>query len=146
MSKCDTKMSEIECDRKIQHDLASAIRKNPKDCSFEPDWRPTNSRDHTLHVSEANGNGIVIVIDGKTYTLHNSACQGRDCSRWKPEVGMDYPATIIDRPKYLNTCLRRELPARRRVRIGFGKMKQETLPYGVSHTPEFEVGYSIPAN
>jgi hypothetical protein len=146
MAECDAKMSESECDRKIQQDLASAIRENPKECSFEPDWRPTHVRYRTLHVNEVNGATMAIAIDGKAYTLRNSACQGHDCSRWKPEVGMGYSATIIDRPKYINPCLHRELPARRELWIDFGKMKQETLPQGIFRTPEFEVSYSVTAD
>jgi hypothetical protein len=146
MNECDPEMSESQCDRKIQRDLATAIRENPKECSFEPDWRPTHSRDTTLHVTGANGAMIIIAIEGKTYTLRNSECHGRDCSRWKPQVGMDYSVAIIDRPKYVNNCLHKELPARRQVWIGFGKIKQKTLSYGVSRTSEFEIGYSVPAN
>ena len=154
MNECAPKMSESECDRKIQRDLASAIRSKAKECSFEPDWRPTNLKDSTLHVSGIDRTTILVAIDGKNYTLQaddyrNSACQemaARDCSRWKPEVGMDYSAVITNKPKYLNDCLHKELPAKREVCIGFGKMKQETLPHGVSRTPEFEVCYSVPAN
>jgi len=154
MDECGSEMTESECDSKIQRDLASAIHKGKEGCSFEPDWRPTHLAERTLSVSEVNGTTTVIAIDGKNYTLQigdyrNSACQeqrGRDCSRWKPELGKEYPVTIIDRPRYLNTCLNRELPAKRTLCIGFGQIKQETLPYGVSRTPQLEVCYGVPVS
>jgi hypothetical protein len=147
-------MSESECDRKTQRDLASAISNNTKACHFEPDWRPTNIKERTLHVSDVNRTIIVIAIEGKNYTLladdyRNSACRdfwGRDCSPWKPEVDRNYPATVINEPRYVNVCLQRVLPAKREVCIGFGKMKQETLPYGVSRTSEFTVCYGLPTD
>jgi hypothetical protein len=105
-NECDAKMSESECDRKIQRDLASAIRENPKECSFEPDWRPTHVRYRTLHVNEVNGSTMVIAIDGKAYTLRNSACEGHDCSRWKPQVGYGQLARLIMRANFVAQPLR----------------------------------------
>jgi len=152
--ECDQQMSESECDQKIKRDLASAIRDNPKACSFEPTWRPTNIRDSTLHVSKADRAIVIVLIDGKSYALQPayyrySVCQGsagRGCPRWNPEVGKDYPVTITNSPEYLNGCLERMLPARREMCIGFGKINYETHPYGTSRTPEFEDCYSLPAN
>lgn len=154
MNECDPKMSESECDRKIQRDLALAIRTNANECHFEPDWRPTNLKESTLHVSKINREAVAVAVDGKNYTLQigdyrDSVCQekaGHGCSRWMPVVGMDYYAVITNKSKYFNGCLHKELPAQREVCIGFGKMKQETFRYGVVRTPEFEVCYSVPAN
>jgi hypothetical protein len=146
ISECGPGMSQSECDRKIERDLGSAIRNKAKGCRFEPDWRPTNLKERTLHLSEVDGSTIVIALDGHSYVLRESACEdrkGQSCSQWKPEVGADYHATITDRPEYLNDCLHRVLPAEREVCIGFGKEKQETLAYGVSRTPEHEVCYSV---
>jgi hypothetical protein len=145
INECDPGISQGECDRKIQRDLDSAIRSKLKGCQFEPDWRPTHLAERTLHLSEVNGSTIVIAIDGRSLALQNRACEDRrdqSCSQWKPEAGTDYDATITDRPEFLNGCLHRVLPAEREVCIGFDKIKEEKLPYGVSRKPEHEVCYS----
>lgn len=146
INECDPRISQRECERKIQRDLGSAIRSKAKGCQFEPDWRLTHLAERTLHLSEVNGSTIVIVIDGRSYALQNSACEDRgnqSCSQWKPEAGRDYDATVTDRPEFLNGCLHRVLPAEREVCIGFGKIKEERLPYGFSRTPKYEVCYSV---
>ena len=113
----------------------------PAVCLFEPDWRPTNFHDGTLQVSEVNRTIVTVAIDGTHYTLDERACEGRDCSRWTPEVGAYYPATITDEPKYTPGCLKtpagwaendlhKELPAKRTLCIGFGKMKLEKFQFG----------------
>jgi len=147
VNECTSKMSVSECDSKIERDLASAVRNKEEGCLFEPDWRPTNVWGHqTGHLSAAvPSSAIVIAIGEKHFTLHTNACQGQFCSRWKPEVGKDYFVEITHQPEYLNSCLHRVLPARFDVCVDFGRMKQETLPYGVSYTPEFQVCYSVSA-
>jgi hypothetical protein len=159
LNECDPKMSESECNRKIEHDLdstiSSAVKNGQRKCTFEPTWRPTHSKETTLQVSEFDPTTttIVVVVDGIKYTLRvgdyrYSVCQelgGRNCPRWKPEVGVDHYAMITNEPTYINDCLHRVLPAKRKVCIGFGKIKQETHPYGDTRTPEFEDCYSVPA-
>jgi hypothetical protein len=138
--------------------------KIPAACLFEPDWRPTNSYDSTLHVNKINTHSVDITIAisryvapekvHKNYTLDNGACHG-DCSRWTPKVGADYPITVEEQVKYIPSCLKTsagwaencahtELPANREVSVGFGKMKQETFRYGTTSTFEFYVSYSLP--
>jgi hypothetical protein len=146
INECTPEMSESECDNKIESDLAFAVRNKKEGCLFEPKWRPTNlSGSRTIHLDAVYESSFVVAIDGKEYILQNNDCEGQSCSRWKPEVGRDYYAEITDQPKYLNTCLHRILPARRVVCIGFGKMTEETFPYGVSRTPEFDICYSASA-
>ena len=146
IDECTIQMNENVCDSRIERDLAAAIRNRTKGCLFEPTWRPTNvSGSRSIHLDAVHESSFVVALDGKDYTLQNGDCGGQFCSRWKPETGKDYYAEITDQPKYLNTCLHRVLPARRVVCIGFGKMTEETLSYGVSRTPEFEVCYSVSA-
>lgn len=146
MNECTSAMSESDCDSKIERDLALAIRNKGKECLFEPDWRPTHVwGDQSGHLSEVHSSASIIAIGGRHFTLQNSACQGQFCSRWKPEVGKDYFVEITDQPEYLNSCLHRVLPAKFDVCVDFGKMTQETLPYGVSRTPEFQVCYNVSA-
>jgi hypothetical protein len=149
INECTPNMSESECDRKIERDLALAVRNKTKGCLFEPTWRPTHFAEATIHVSEVNDSTIFILIGEKHYAFRNSACQDQggnsSCSQWKPKVGMDYHGSVTDQPEYLNDCLHRVLPARRDVCIDFGKTKQETFWYGVSSTSEFEVCYSVSA-
>src|SRR5260370_13322109 len=139
MNECTSMMSESECDSKIERDLALAVRNKVKGCLFEPDLRPTNVRGHqTGHLSEVRSSAIVIAVEEKHFTLQTSACQGRFCTKWKPEVGKDYFVEITHQPEYLNSCLHLVLPAKLDVCVDFGRMAQETLPYGVSYTPEFQ--------
>ena len=146
MNECTSTLSESDCDSKIERDLALAIRNKHKGCLFEPDWRPTNVwGDQTGHLSEVYSSASIIAIGGRRFTLQKSACQGQFCSGWKPEVGKDYLVEITDQPEYLNSCLHRILPAKFDVCVDFGRMTQETLPYGVSRTPEFQVCYSVSA-
>lgn len=143
VNECEPKMSQSDCDRKIQRDLASAISANAKSCSFEPDWRPTHIKDSILHVSKVTDTRILAVIDGQNYVLQaddsrNSDCRevtGRDCSQWKPETGMNYPTVIVNNPKYFNNCLHKDLPARREVCVSFSRKKQGALPLA-SPTPQ----------
>lgn len=151
-NECSPEMSESECEDKIERDLASAIRNNPSECTFEPDWRPTHLSEHTLRVMKVNHTLVLVVIAGKNYNLEADSLgddncqekQGHNCPRWTPETGRVYLATIIDRPEYLNDCLHRMLPARRTLCVGFGKIKKEVFKYGVTRTPEFETCHSIP--
>lgn len=125
-------------------------------CRFEPDWRPTNVHDGTLQVSDVNRTIATVAIDGTHYTLENSACEGRDCSRWTPKVDAYYPATITDELKYTPSCLKtpagwvendlhKELPAKRKLCISFGKMKVEKFQFGANRTSEFGICYDVPA-
>jgi hypothetical protein len=138
-------MSGSECDSKIQKDLKIAIRDNAtRECRFEPDWRPTHSSaDRPLHIEEVLHSEIIVAIDGKGYRLRNSVCQG-DCSVWHPEAGRDYSVSITYQPKYLNACLRKMLPARRDVCVGFGATKK--VAHADSTPSEFTVCYSVPGN
>jgi hypothetical protein len=152
LNECDSKMSESACDSKIQQDLAVAIRNNPQECHYEPSWRPSSSKERTLHVNKVNGATVTVFVDGEIHNFKlgahgDDACRDsgkNDCSHWQPEVGRDYPATISNQPTYLNSCLHRVLRAKREVCIGFGQLKEETLPYGVSRTAEFTACYSLP--
>jgi hypothetical protein len=133
-------------------------------CLFEPDWRPTNSYDSILHVNRINAHSVDITIaisrravagkKNKGYILDKEACQG-DCSQWTPKVGADYTTTVQEQVKYIPSCVKtsagwvkncdhKDLPAIREVRIGFGKMKQETFRYGTTSTFEFYVSYVLP--
>jgi hypothetical protein len=150
--ECDDKMAEAACDSKTQRDLRAAIKNNPKECSYEPDWRPTNSEESTLHVEQLSGETALISFNGETLSIHtddssDNACrgsEGKGCSLWKPEVGKDYPATMTSQPEYLNGCLHRVLRPKREVCIGSGKIVEEKLPHGVSRTAEFTTCYSLP--
>jgi len=154
LDECDSKMTESACDSKIRHDLAIAIRNNPKECLFEPDWRPTSLKESALHVSKVDSATVQTVIEGKQYSLnlegyHDDTCRNSERSRcpyWRPKAGQDYPATVRDQPTYLNSCLHKLLRAKREVCVGFGKLKEEVFPYGISRTSEFNVCYGLPTS
>jgi hypothetical protein len=143
--ECSPTMNEGECDRQTEHDLMERVQRKDEKCHFEPGWRPTNLRDRALHVTGISSGDFSFTVDGKSYCLVKTACRG-DCSHWKPEVRKDYISTITNQSKYLNGCLQRYLPAKRAACIRFGKLKSETLPYGVSTSSQFEVCYSLPTH
>jgi hypothetical protein len=145
MDECGPTMNEGECDRQTEHDLMERVQRKDEKCLFEPDWRPTNLRDRTLHVIGISPGEFSFTVDGKSYRYAKTACGG-DCSHWNPEVGKDYLSTITNQSKYLNGCLQRYLPARRYVCISFGKLKREKLPQGVFTSSPFEVCYSLPTD
>src|ERR1700736_1967274 len=91
LDECDSKMTESACDSKIRHDLAIAIRNNPKECLFEPDWRPTSLKESALHVSKVDSATVQTVIEGKQYSLnlegyHDDTCRNSErsqCPHWR---------------------------------------------------------------
>jgi hypothetical protein len=104
--------------------IVIGVAQDNRACLFEPDWRPTNVRWTTIHVNKITRTMITVAIDGKAYTLSRAACRGRDCSRWTPEVGAEYPVSTTNKPKYVPPCLtssqgwqpnvlHKELPANR---------------------------------
>lgn len=147
--ECSARMSTNDCERKTQVDLDLAVRKKMQGCLFEPSWRPTDITESSLHLTEVTASTLSLTVNGKNYVVSNSVCEDRGgqrlCALWKPEAGKDYWGEITNRPAYLNPCLHRVLRAEREVCIGFGRIRQETFPYGVSRTPEYEVCYSASA-
>ncbi len=152
LKECDSKMTAKACDDKIRHDLAVAIHNNSSECRFEPDWRPSSVKEVTLYIAKLDGPVVGISIGGEQHTLvvadtDELACRdhwGKQCSHWLPKTGKSYPADLVTKSTYLNSCLNRVLPARRHVCIGFGKVKEEKLPYGVSRTSESTTCYDLP--
>jgi clan AA aspartic protease (TIGR02281 family) len=89
----------------------------PKECTFEPDWRPRDFSDVTVHVIRV-GRTITLAIrnpyykgpylkdDENTYTVDSAACLGRGCSVWAPTAGADYPGGMYYESKYTPGCIK----------------------------------------
>jgi hypothetical protein len=125
-------------------------------CVFEPDWRPTHLHESTVEISKVTLDRVIVAVDSSQYALSEAKCNSGACKSWKPKEGGYYPATIVDKPAYVPTCLKvgtqweenrmhAALTASRALCVGFGKMTVENLRFGATRTSEFESCYAVSA-
>jgi hypothetical protein len=135
-NECGSNLNEEACRAKTQQDIALAIRSNPKECRFEPDWRPTNFREQYVLVKSVVGSAVTISTGGESRSIPlssftDTACKerdGRTCPPWFPKIGKEYHASITNRPEYLNQCLHRVLRAERDICIDSGRVTGRNDP------------------
>jgi predicted aspartyl protease len=131
----------------------------PRECLFEPDWRPTNIHFGTIHVIRVDRTSITVAIrefhfgdDGNTYTLDSAGCRGRDCSGWTPTAGADYPGMMSNKPKYTPGCMmtstgwhindvQKDLPAIRTL-----SFREAGLDYDISAAPVHSITPTQPTD
>jgi hypothetical protein len=132
----------------------SQINKTYVSCTFEPDWRPTHIYDATVHVVEVGGSTVTVGINGARYRIHAKGCKGNGCSIWSLQEVSYYPGRITDQPRYTPECLRNgeawienrhkvELPATRKLCVGFGKITVQEFRFGSTHQSEVESCYEV---
>ena len=96
-------------------------------------------QESTVEISKVTLDRVIVAVDSSQYALSEAKCNSGACKSWKPKEGGYYPATIVDKPAYVPTCLKvgtqweenrmhAALTASRALCVGFGKIFDQRIP------------------